>query len=119
MNLLEDKEIAVRFLFLGMVKIVIQKDIRNIQAGPFKIKEPYIELLEKIYFVATNERRKFKKVMWDRKIQVISLGKDGSYSRFKLIYRGREELQTYHNNMIRKHVKGILEELMRGTLIEK
>jgi len=46
------------------------------------------------------------------------LENNGSNSSYQLIYNGREELQTYHNNVIRKNVKDILEELMREMFIK-
>jgi hypothetical protein len=114
--IIKEQDIATRFLFLGMAKSVIQLDLKSMQEGPFKIKEPYIDLLEKMYSVATNERRKLKKAMWDRKISVVTLEKDGIFSKYKLFYNGREELKTYHNNIIRRNVKEILEELMNRSL---
>ena len=51
-----------------------------------------------MYTLATNEVRKLNKIMWDKWISVINLGS--------------EETSTYHNNMIKKHVKDILVELM-------
>lgn len=113
MNLLGDKEIAIRFLFLGMAKSIIQLDIKNIKNGPFKIKDLYIDRLEKMHSAATNERRKLNKIMWDKKISIIFIDKDTTMSNYKIIYNGREKFMSYHNNMIRKHVKEILEELMK------
>lgn len=81
-----------------MAKNVIQLAIKSIQNGLFKIKGPYIDQLEKMYTLATNEVRKLNKIMWDKWISVINLGS--------------EETSTYHNNMIKKHVKDILVELM-------
>lgn len=117
--IIKEQEIAIRYLFLGMAKSVIQLDINNIQTGPFKIKDPYIDLLEKMHSVATNERRDLKKIMWDGRISIIFIEKDGRYSKYKLIYNGREALKTYHNNVIWKNVKEILGELMQKSLLDR
>lgn len=117
MYIMNEQEIAIKYLFLGMARNVIQLDINNILTGPFKIKDPYIDLLEKMHSVATNERRNLKKLMWDGRISIIFIEKDSSYSKYKLIYNGREELKTYHNNVIWKNVKEILEELMQKSLL--
>lgn len=113
MSNLHDKDIAIRFLFLGIAKRIIQLDLKNIQNGPFKIKEPYIHLLEKMRTLATNKRRKLNKLMWDKRISIIFIEKDGKYSRYQLIYNGREEIKSYHHNMIKKHVQEIFGELMK------
>lgn len=113
---MKEQEIAKRFLFLSMAMNVIQLDIKNIQSGNFKIKEPYIDLLEKMHSVATNERRKIKKIMWDKRISVFTLDKNASFSNYKSIVNGKEELITYNNHVIRKNVEEILGELMKESL---
>lgn len=116
---MHDKDVATRFLFLGMARRIIQLDMNNIQNGPFKIKGPYIHLLEKMHTLATNERRKLNKIMWDKKISIIFVEKDYLTSSYKLIYNGKEEIRSYHNNIIRKYVKEILEELMKEEMTAK
>src|SRR5690554_481323 len=96
-----------------MAKSVIRLDIKNIQNGSFKIKDLYISQLEKMHTIATNERRKLNKIMWDKKISIIFIDKDTTMSNYKLIYNGREEIIFYSSYSIRRHVKEILEELMK------
>ncbi len=115
-HIIQEQEIAIKFLFLGMAKDVIQLDIKNIKNGPFKIKEPYIDLLEKMHTMATNKRRDLHKIMWDKRIRIIFSEKEDMFYKYKLIYHGREEILPYNSYAIRKHVKEILEELMRQSL---
>lgn len=117
--IIKEQKIAIRFLLLGMAKTVIQLDIKNIQNGPFKIKDLYIDQLERMHTIATNERRKLNKIMWDKKISIIFIEKDTTMSNYKLIYNGREEIIFYSSYSIRRHVKEILEELMQQSLIER
>lgn len=108
----EELEAGSRFLFLSMALIVMQQDIRTIETGSFKIKEPYMKLLDNMMKEATNERRKLRSVMKKQDIKVVTLDQNDSFSSYLFICQGREEMRHYFNPAIRKKVEAILGELM-------
>ncbi|MFZ3578659.1 hypothetical protein [Virgibacillus sp. DJP39] len=112
----EEFQIASRFLFLSMAIVVIQQDVQHVQIGAFKIKEPYIELLEKMISEATNERRELRQTMQRKDIKVVTLNKNDSFSSFLFLCKNREEKRNYFNPAIRKKVEIIVQELMHKAL---
>ncbi|WP_042224585.1 hypothetical protein [Oceanobacillus manasiensis] len=112
----EERHIATRFLFLSMAIVVIQQDIQHIERGAFKIKEPYTELLETMATVAGSERRELRTQMSKRRIEVVTLHKNDSFSSFLFLCQGREEKRNYFNPAIRKKVHAIIQELMQKSL---
>ncbi|GAB4073931.1 hypothetical protein GCM10028778_14340 [Barrientosiimonas marina] len=108
----EELQLASRFLFLSMAMVVIQQDKQHIQKGTFKIKEPYLNLLEKMTAEATDERRELRRRMRDKNIDVVTLAKNDSFSSYLFLCRGSEEKHNYFNPAIRKKVQAIIEELM-------
>ncbi|CDO02710.1 protein YhjD [Oceanobacillus picturae] len=112
----EERHIASRFLFLSMAIVVIQQDIQHIERGAFKIKEPYMELLETMTTVASAERRELRTQMNKRRIEVVTLHKNDSFSSFLFICQGKEEKRNYFNPAIRKKVHAIIQELMQKSL---
>lgn len=118
MRYLSDEELtlAARFLFLSMAMIVIKQDIQQIRSGAFKMKEPYIELLEKMTTEATNERKKLRQIMMKRKLKVVRLEQNDSFSSYLFLCQGREEKRNYFNPAIRKKVEAIFQELMHKGL---
>ncbi|WP_106498073.1 hypothetical protein [Lentibacillus sp. Marseille-P4043] len=112
----EELEVASRFLFLSMAIIVIQQDVQHIQTGSFKIKEPYLKLLEKMTTEATNERRKLRNEMTKKNISIVTLNHNDSFSSYLFVCQGREEQRNYFNPAIRKKVEGIIQELMHKVL---
>ena len=112
----EELKVATRFLFLSMAMIVIRQDIQHIEHGAFKIKEPYTALLEKMVEKGTNERRDLQKEMENKRMKVVTLNKNDSFSSFLFICQGREEKRNYFNPAIRKKVEAIVSELMRKAL---
>ncbi|GIO25713.1 hypothetical protein [Ornithinibacillus bavariensis] len=112
----EELNIATRFLFLSMAIVVIQQDIGSIQKGPFKIKEPYIQLLEKMNSNALTERRQLRSTMEKKKLKVMLLNKNDSFSSYLFICKGKEEKRNYFNPAIRKKVQEIVQEIMWKSL---
>lgn len=106
-------KVASRFLFLSMAIVVIKQDVKHVQNGAFKIKDPYINLLNQMISEATNERRKLRKMMEDKKIQVVSLGKNDTFSSYLFVCQGREEKRNYFNPAIRKKVEAIIQEFVQ------
>lgn len=112
----EELHTASRFLFLSMAIVVIQQDIQHVQQGAFKIKEPYIALLEKMISEALDERRQLRQTMHKNNIKVVTLNKNDSFSSFLFICQNREEKRNYFNPAIRKKVESIVQELMHKAL---
>lgn len=112
----DELQIATRFLFLSMAIVVIQQDIQHVQKGAFKIKEPYIHMLEKMISEATRERRELRKSMERKQLKVVTLHKNDSFSSFLFLCQGREEKRNYFNPAIRKKVEIIVQELMQKVL---
>jgi len=114
----DELRVASRFLFLSMAMVVIGQDKEHIQKGAFKIKQPYLTLLETMRAEATNERRQLRKTMEDKEIKVVSLHKNESFSSFLFLCQGREEQRNYFNPAIRKKVEAIIRELMSKALYQ-
>ncbi|MDC3417245.1 hypothetical protein [Aquibacillus salsiterrae] len=110
----DELRLASRFLFLSMAITVIKQDLELIeQEKIFKIKEPYLRLLQKMQHVATIERRHLRKQMTDQHLQVITYEKTDSFTSFLFICKGKEEKRNYFNPAIRKKVEIIIHELMQ------
>lgn len=112
----EELQIATRFLFLSMAIVVIQQDVKHIQKGAFKIKEPYIHMLEMMISEATKERKQLRQKMEKKQLKVVTLHKNDSFSSFLFLCQGREEKRNYFNPAIRKKVEVIVQELMQKVL---
>src|SRR5699024_9205516 len=75
-----DLDIASHYLFVDLAIKNLEMDLQHVKNGPFKIKKPYIEFIEKMISNAINERRELKKLMYQRKIRVQFLYRQGDYS---------------------------------------
>lgn len=114
----EELQLASRFLFLSMAIIVIEQDIQLVKEGVFKIKRPYLALLESMMTRATNERKKLRKKMKEKRIQIVTHHKNESFTSYLFICQGKEEERNYFNPVIQKKVEEIILELLQTTTIQ-
>nr|WP_223155082.1 hypothetical protein [Alkalibacillus aidingensis] len=99
-----------------MAIVVLEKDIKLIESGSFKIKEPYLELLRRMIHQARTERRDLRKNMDQRKMDVVFIQKNDTFSTYLFLAHGYEEERRYFNPAVRKKVEQILYELMFETI---
>lgn len=104
--------VASRFLFLSMTIIVIEQDKEHLQKGAFKIKEPYLQLLNQMISEAKQERQQLRKIISEKNMQIISLDQNETISSYLFICQGREQKRHYFNPVIRQKVKEMIYELM-------
>lgn len=115
----EEYKIASRFLFLSMAIIVIRQDIRHVEQGVFKIKDPYINQLHNMESQSLAELKKLRKEMKIQEMDVITLHKNDSFSSFLFLCRGREEKRNFFNPAIRKKVEAIIQEQLFKVSMSK
>lgn len=114
----DELNIASRFLYLSMAITVIKRDLTEVQNGSFKIKEPYLILLEKMLYLAAIERKELRINMRKQSIKVYLLNKNESFSTYLFTAGNREEKRFYFNPAIRKQVVPILNELMTKAAVQ-
>lgn len=119
MRYLQDDEsrVMIRFLFLSMAMVVIEQDMEHVETGSFKIKEPYRQLLKEMLLIASGERKQLRKIMLQKKMQVVRLHKNDSFTTYLFVCKGMEEKRNFFNPAIRKKVEEILQELMHKALL--
>lgn len=111
-----EQQTASHFLFLSMAILVIEQDMEHVRQGTFKIREPYMEMLEKMASDASRERRQLRKAMHHKKIKIVPYHQNDSFSTFLFQCHGKEEKRSYFNPVIRKKVETIMRKLMAKAL---
>lgn len=95
----EENQIASRFLYLNTAIEILQK------------KES--ETLEKAIKLGIEERRKLKKIMFDKEIKILHKESDENFASF-MFYAGiRQVEKKYFRPALTKHVKNAVDELVR------
>jgi hypothetical protein len=104
-----DRDIMEKAIYLPMVVTVLNRDLGVVEKSPFKLKKPYLELIEETLKQIQGELSKVKQYMKKNNLQVIETKRDDAFTMYMFIYKGYEEHHNYFNPRIRNKVQEIME----------
>ncbi|WML49632.1 hypothetical protein RCG23_06610 [Neobacillus sp. PS3-34] len=104
-----DRNIMEKAIYLPMVLIILNRDISVVNESSFKLKKPYLELIEATMKEIQRELAEVKKYMNAHKLKVIETKRDDAFTMFLFLYKGYEEQHNYFNPRIRNKVQELME----------
>ncbi|MFT4414853.1 hypothetical protein ACLM5H_13420 [Fredinandcohnia humi] len=111
----DDRQIFEKAIFLPMVLTILNRDLSVFEIAPFKLKKPYLHLLEHTMKKVQKDLYQIKQQMKKKNMKVWEKTRDDAFTLFSFIYQGYEEEHNYFNPRIRNEVQQLLE----SYLIEK
>lgn len=104
-----DRDIIEQALYLPMVLTVLEKDRLIFDKAPFKLKQPYLNLLEETIKAVQRDLKEVKLNMRKGNMKLQQIGHDDTFTQFMFFYKGYEEQHNYFNPRIRNKVQELLE----------
>jgi hypothetical protein len=105
----DERDIMEKAIYLPMVLIILNRDLAVVTNSPFKLKKPYLNLIEETMKEIQQELAEVKQYMKKNKLQVIETKRDDAFTMYMFIYKGYEENHNYFNPRIRNKVQELLE----------
>nr|WP_263328390.1 hypothetical protein [Neobacillus sp. Marseille-Q6967] len=106
----EDRNIMEKAIYLPMVLIILNRDLSIVENSPFKLKKPYLELIEETMKMIQKDLTEVKQYMKKNNIQVMETKRDDAFTMYMFLYKGYEETHNYFNPRIRNKVQEIMED---------
>lgn len=113
----DDRDIMEKAIYLPMVLIVLNRDLSVVENAPFKLKKPYLDLIEEAMKDVQKELSEVKQYLKKNNLQVIETKRDDAFTMFLFIYKGYEENHNYFNPRIRNKVQELMEAYLLKTPI--
>lgn len=104
-----DRDIIEQAMYLPMVLTVLEKDRLIIDKSPFKLKEPYLNLVEETIKAVQRDLKVTKDKMRKENMKVQQIGHDETFTMYSFFYKGFEEQHNYFNPRIRNKVHELME----------
>jgi hypothetical protein len=105
----EERNVMEKAIYLPMVLTILNRDLAVVDKSPFKLKKPYLELIEETMRDVHADLAKAKKYMSAKKLKVLETKRDDTFTMFMFVYNGFEEYHNYFNPRIRNKVQEIME----------
>ena len=104
----DDRNMIEKAIYLPMVITVLNRDLKVIESSPFKLKRPYIELIEHALQSVQEDLVEVRRYLRKGNIKVSKLESDESFTMYCFLYKGYEEHHNYFNPRLRNKTEEIL-----------
>ncbi|MDM5332461.1 hypothetical protein QUF56_04410 [Ureibacillus composti] len=95
-------------IYLPMLLTVLEKDYAEVEAGQFKLKRPYIKLIEKAKESALDDLKKTKTYLKEHQLKVIRGSSDELFTEYSFHFQQTMEVRRYSNIRLRNQVEDLL-----------
>ncbi|MFC7685682.1 hypothetical protein [Ureibacillus sp. GCM10028918] len=95
-------------IYLPMLLIVLEKDYAQIEAGQFKLKRPYISLIDEARKHAEIDLRETKAYLKIHQLKVVQGKRDEMFTEYQFHYKQVMDVRRYSNIRLRNHVEDLL-----------
>lgn len=95
-------------IYLPMVLVILERDREIVLNGGFKLKRPYIQLLEKAIKSAQAELKETTSYLRRKNIKVTRGKTDDTFTEYLFSYGGYQEQRRYLNVRLRNQTEQLL-----------
>ncbi|MBD8025390.1 hypothetical protein H9636_01850 [Ureibacillus sp. Re31] len=95
-------------IYLPMLLIVLEKDHAQIENGQFKLKRPYIYLIDEARRYAEDDLKKTKDYLKNHQLRVVQGNRDELFTEYQFHYSKIMEVRRYSNIRLRNQVEDLL-----------
>ena len=91
-----------------MVISVLEKDRGEIEIGAFKLKKPYVDIIEAALKTARIDMKETSVYLKRNKMKVIKRLNDGTFTEYLFMHDGYEESRRYLNIRLRNRTEELI-----------
>ena len=103
-----DRDMIEKAIYLPMVISILTRDLKVIEASPFKLKRPYIQLVEIALKAVQEDLIEVRRYLRKWNIKVSEIRRDESFTMYSFLYKGYEEHHNYFNPRLRNKTEDLL-----------
>ncbi len=95
-------------IYLPMLLIILERDRESIEKGPFKLKGPYVKLIDEAMKHAREELEETKLYLRRHSMKVIRNKTDDTFTEYLFIHSAYEDSRRYLNVRLRNRTEELL-----------
>lgn len=95
-------------IYLPMILIVLERDREAFENGPFKLKRPYVKIIDEAAKFARAELKETSIYLRRHNMKVIRGKMDDTFTEYVFIYGGYEDHRRYLNVRLRNRTEELL-----------
>jgi hypothetical protein len=113
---INERDIIEQAMYLPMLLNILERDRMVFEKGAFKLKQPYLELIEETIKVVQQDLKEVKQYMRKNNMKVTQIAHDDAFTMYLFLYKGFEEKHNYFNPRIKNKVNELLKYYLHKRL---
>ena len=97
-------------IYLPIIISILERDREVIETSSFKLKGPYINIVENTLKTVRAELKDTNTYARNRNLKLVKKGKDGSFTEYAFIHNGYEDIRRYMNIRLRNRTEELINE---------
>ncbi|MEK4712215.1 hypothetical protein [Sporosarcina sp. FSL K6-5500] len=97
-------------IYLPIIISILERDREVIETSSFKLKGPYINIVENTLKTVRSELKDTNTYARNRNLKLVKKGKDGSFTEYAFIHNGYEDIRRYMNIRLRNRTEELINE---------
>lgn len=114
-----ERDMIEQAIYLPMLLTVLNRDLQIVENSLFKLKQPYLDLIEDTMKVIQAELAEVKRFLYKNGIKVERLKSDEAFTMYLFLYKGYEEHHNYFNPRLRNRVEELMRYYLFGRHLQK
>ncbi|MEK5038748.1 hypothetical protein [Sporosarcina sp. FSL K6-3457] len=95
-------------IYLPMIIKILERDRGEIEIGAFKLKKPYLDIIEGTLKIARNELKRTSIYLKRNNMKVVKKLNDGTFTEYLFIQGGHEDPRRYLNIRLRNRTEELI-----------
>lgn len=103
-----DRNMIEKAIYFPMVITIFNRDLKIIESSGFKLKKPYLKLVEDALKRVQHDLINVRKYLRHKNIKVSEIQRDKTFTMYSFVYKGYEEHHNYFNPRLRNKTEELL-----------
>jgi hypothetical protein len=104
----EERSLIEKFVLYPILLTVFNRDLRIINGSPFKLKQPYIAVVEQIMNQISKDLYDVRVELRKRRIKVMDGRRDDEITEYEIFIRGYREIMRFPNVHLRNKTESLM-----------
>jgi hypothetical protein len=104
----EERLLIDKFVMYPILLTLFNRDLKVVNHSPFKLKQPYISLLEKMMNQVSKDLYQVRIELRKRKIKVMEAKRDHDITEYEIFIRGYREIMRFPNVHLRNKAETLM-----------
>ncbi|MBY6036404.1 hypothetical protein KUV80_07055 [Fictibacillus nanhaiensis] len=111
----EERSLIEKFVMYPIVLTLFNRDLQVVNRSPFKLKQPYILLIEQMMNQVSKDLHDVRLDLQKRKIKVMDGRRDNDITEYEIFIRGYREIMRFPNVHLRNKAETLMLTYLRVT----